>query len=140
MIAPLLVATEDHFSGRCLKNTRYRRIYRLTNHLSGIIDYHHCSVVEVCNTLVELLTLFQYENLHDLARQIDGFQSIGQFIDIQHLYAAELRHLVEVEIVRHDLGVNRMGKFNQLQIDLTNLGIVIFNKLDGNPGHLLNSL
>src|SRR5205814_1722821 len=61
-------------------------------------------------------------------------------IDIQHLYAVELSHLVEIEVVGHDLTVVDLGQLDQLHVDFVHIGEVVFEDLHVQLAHFLDSL
>ena len=84
----------------------------LPDQTPGIIDHHHGSVVEIGDTLVVFLAFLQNEDAHRLTRQHDGLQRIGKFVDVQDVYAAELCHLVEIEIVGNDDRVKLFPEFD----------------------------
>ncbi len=135
-----LVPSEDHFARRRLEDARDGRFDGLADHLTGIIDHDHRAVIEIGDTLIEFLALFQDEHLHRFARQINRLERIGEFIDVQNLDTAELRHLIQVEVVRNDLRVELFGEFDQLHVHFTQRRIVVFHELDRDPGHLLDPL
>src|SRR5262245_17329493 len=140
IVALFFVPAEDHLSGGRLKHAGDRRFDSLADHLAGVVHHNHRSVIEVRDALIEFLAFLQNENLHGLTRQIDRLESVREFVDIQHLNTAKLRDLVQIEVVGHDLRVELLGEFDQLHVHFANLWIVIFNKLDGDSSHLLNSL
>src|SRR5581483_1658784 len=80
------------------------------------------------------------EHTHQFTGKNDGLEGVGQFVDVEDLDAAEVRDLVEVEIVGHDLAVVDVGEFDQLHIDFANLGKVFEHNLHFDIRHLLNAL
>ena len=107
---------------------------------ASIVDHHHRSVVEIGHPLVELLALFQDEYAHALARQNDRLEGVCQFVDVQHLYALQLRELVEVEVVSDDLGIDVLSKLNQLQIHFLEARIIGFKNPHVEARHFLDLL
>ena len=134
------VAAEDHLARRGLKHAGHRRLDGLADHLPRIVHDDHGSVVEIGNALVEFLAFFQDEHLHGLARQIHRLQRIRELIDIEHLDAAKLSDLVQVEIVRHDLRVQFLRQLDELHIHFANRGVIVLHELHGNARHFLNPL
>src|SRR5262249_23558352 len=94
-----------------------------------IIHYNHRPVVEVGYPLVIFLAFFEDEDLHDFARQHDGLERIGQFVDVEHLDAAQVGDFVEVEIVGHDGRVELFAQFDQLQIHFAHVREIGFVNL-----------
>ena len=138
--APLFVTSKDHLARRCLQHAGYRRVDRLSDHLSRVVDNDHRPVIQVSDALIEFLAFLQNEDLHRFARQINRLQRVGKFVDIEHLDAAKLRDLVQIEIVGDDLRFEFLRQFDQLHIDFANRRIVVLDELHGDPRHLLNSL
>src|SRR5207342_3525141 len=75
-----------------------------------------------------------------LARQDDRLERVGQLVDVEHVDAAQLRDLVQVEVVRHDLAVQRTRQLNELEIDLADLGKIDVRDQHFHTRHLLNAL
>ena len=74
------------------------------------------------------------------ARQYHRFERIRQFIDVENLDAAQMRHLVEVEIVGHDRSIELFPQFDQLQVHLSHLREIRLVDLDDEPVILLDAL
>src|ERR1035441_3686085 len=55
----LLHLAEDHLAAGGLQHAGDGDLDRLADHLAGVIDHHHRSVVQVADALVELLALFE---------------------------------------------------------------------------------
>src|SRR5436190_5612513 len=138
--APLFVATENHFACRSLQHAGHRAIHGLADHLACIVDNDHRAVIQIGNALIEFLAFFKNEDLHGFAGQIDRLQRVSQFIDVEHFHAAQLSNLVQIEVIRHDLGFKFLGKLNELHVDFAHGRIVVLDKLDSDAGHLLNAL
>ena len=54
--------------------------------------------------------------------------------------AAELRDLIEVEIVGHHFTVKQLREFDQLHVDFANIREILFDDLHIQVRHLLNAL
>src|SRR5579859_3218561 len=132
--------TEDHLAGGGLQNAGHGNVDGLRDHLLGVIDHHHRSVVKVGDTLIEFFSLFEDEHSHDLAWQHDGLHRIGQLVDVEDHHAMQLRHLVKVEIVGHDLAIVNLGQLDQLHIHFAYGRKIFFHNLDIEMSHLLYSL
>src|SRR5712664_601026 len=132
--------SEDHLACRGLQNAGDRNVDGVRNHFFGVVHYHHGAVVEVGHALVEFLALFENEHSHDLARQYDRLHCVGQLVDVQDHYAVQLRDLVQVEIVRHDLTVVDLGQLDQLHIHFADVGKVVLHDLDIEMDHFLDAL
>src|SRR5204862_4955331 len=77
--------------------------------------------VEVSHTLVVFLAFLQDEDLHDLARQHDRLERVGELVDVEDVDAAQLRDLVQVEVIGDDFPLKRARELDQLEIDLANV-------------------
>src|SRR5262249_37810052 len=106
----------------------------------GVVDDHHGAVVKVRHALVVFLAFFQDEHAHGFARQDDRLERIGEFVDVEDFDALKLRDLVEVEVVGDDLSLVHLGQFNQLHVNFTNGGEVVFDDLDLEGRCLLQTL
>ena len=110
--APLFVASKDHLARCGLQNAGYRRVDRLSDHLSRIVNNDHCPVIQVSDALIEFLAFFQNEHLHRFPGQVNGLERVGKLVDIEDLDAAKLRDLVQIEIIRYDLRFEFPGEFD----------------------------
>ena len=117
-------AAEDHLAGGRLQDARYGDVGVLADHAARVFHHDHRPVIEVGDALVVLLALLQDEDAHRLAGQHDGLEGVRQFVDVQDLYAVELRHLVEIEVVRDDDAVETLREFEQLEVNLLHGGDV----------------
>src|SRR2546421_6562238 len=108
--------SKNHFAGRSLQDTRDRDISVLTDQTARVINYYHRAVIEVCDTLIVFLSLFENENAHRLAWQDDRLEAVGEFIDVQNIHAAKLSDLIQIEIICDDYGVELFAEFDQFQI------------------------
>jgi hypothetical protein len=131
---------EDHLSRSGLQHARHHDVDGLADHLARVIHDDHGAVVEVGDALVVLLAFLQDEYLHQLARQDHRLERVGELVDVQHLDAAELRHLVQVEIVGDDLSLQRPRQLDQLQIDLAHVGEIDIGDHHVDARHLLDLL
>src|SRR5215204_4227698 len=133
-------SSEDHLPGRGLQHARHDHVDGLADHLARIIHDDHRPVVEIGDALVVFLPFLEDEYLHDLARQHDRLERIGELVDIQHLDAAQLRNFVQVEIVGDDLALQRTRQLDQLQIDFAHVREVHVGDGDFHARHLLDLL
>src|ERR1039457_6153744 len=85
-------------------------------------------------------TFLQNEDPHGLARQHDGLERIGQFVDVEHLHAMQLGDLVQIEVVGDDLRVVDLGQLDQLHVHLADMREIVLDDLDVEVGHLLDAL
>src|SRR6185436_562747 len=76
----------------------------------------------------------------DLARQHDRLERVGELVDVEHGDAAQLRDLVQIEVVGDYLAVECSRQLDQLQIDLANLREVDVGDHHRDAGHLLDLL
>jgi hypothetical protein len=72
--------------------------------------------------------------------QDDRLERVRQLVDVQHVDAAQLRHLVEIEVVRDDLPLERARELDQLQVDFAHLGKIEVRDRDFHARHLLDLL
>src|SRR5262249_47909962 len=133
-------AAEDHLAGSRLQDAGDDDVDRFADHLARVVDDHHRSVVEVGDALVVLLAFLEDEHLHQLAGQHHRLQRVGQLVDVEHVDAAQLRDLVQVEIVGDDLALERARELDQFQIDFADVGKVEIGDRDLDAGHLLDLL
>src|SRR3981081_4500257 len=129
-VRAIVELTEDHLAGGGLENAGDGNIDGLRDHFLGVIDHHHGSVVEIGYTLIEFFPLFEDEYAHDLAWQHDGFHRIGELVNIEDHHAVQLRHLVEVEIVGHDLAIVNLSQLDQLHIHFADSGKIFLHNLN----------
>ena len=95
-----------------------------------MVDDDHRAVVEVGDALPGFLSLTHDLYTHRLAGQDDRLQRVGQLVDVEHGYAAELGHLVEVVIVRQHLGAQRLAELDEFAVDLAHVRKVGIGDLD----------
>src|SRR5271156_6497166 len=136
----LIPLAEDHLAGRGLQDGGDGDVDGLANHFARIIDYDHGSVIEVGDALVKLFAFFQDEYPHDFTGQNDGLERVGQFVDIEHGHALQLRDFVQIEIVGQNLAVINLGEFDQLHIDFADAGKVVFHNLNLHRSRFLQAL
>src|SRR6185312_1426010 len=136
----LIPLSKNHFSGRGLQHRGDRDVDSLAHHLSGVVHHHHGPVVEIGHALVVFLAFLQDEDPHGLAGQNDRLQRVGQFVDIQHRDALQLRHLVQVEVVGDDFAFIQLGQFDQLQVHFPDGREVILDDLYLERRDLLQAL
>src|SRR5262249_83849 len=86
------------------------------------------------------LAFLQNEDLHQLARQHDRLERVRELVHVQHVDAAQLRYLVQVEVVGDDLALQRARELDQLEVDLADLGKIEIGDHHFHAGHLLDLL
>src|SRR4029077_19025038 len=74
------------------------------------------------------------------AGEYNRLQSVGQLVDVQDRHAVQLRYLVQIEVVGHDLTVVDLGKLDQLHVHFMDIGKIILENLNVKLGHLLDAL
>ena len=119
--AGLDVAAEDHLAGGRLQHAGDDDVDGLADHLARVVDDDHRPVVEIGDALVVFLAFLEDEHLHDLAGQDHRLERVGELVDVQHVDAAQLRDLVQVEVVGDDLSLQRARQLDQLQIDFADV-------------------
>jgi hypothetical protein len=134
------VTAEDHLAGRRLQHTGDDDVDGLADHLARIVHDHHRPIVEIGDALVVFLALLEDEDLHDLAGENNRFERVRQLVDVEYFDAAQLRHLVEIEVVGDDLSLQRAGEFDQFQVYFADFRVVGVGNRHLDPGHLLNLL
>src|ERR1019366_599922 len=135
----LVVLAEDHLAGRGLEHAGHRDIDGLGDQLFGVVHHDHGAVIQVSDALVILLAFLEDEDPHGLAGQHDGFQRVGQLVDIEDLDAVKLGHLVQIEIVGDDLAIEHLGEFDELHVDFARLREIFSHDLHAEVRHLLNA-
>src|SRR5882724_8756819 len=136
----IVMPPENHFARSRLQHAGDSDVDRLRNQPTGIVDYDHGAVIKVCDSLIVFLAFLQNEHPHDLARQHHRPQSIGELVDVQHLYLVKLRDLVEVEVIGDDFAVVQLAELDQFLVDLARVRKVLFDDLHIDIGHLLKTL
>src|SRR3989442_186013 len=138
--SPFLVLAEDHLPGGGLQDAGDGNVDRLRNHLFGVVHHHHGAVIEVGDPLVIFLAFLEDEDPHDLTRQNDGLERVGELIDVQNREPLELRDLVQVEIVGDDFRLVQFCELNQLHVHVASLREVVLHNLHLHRAHLLHPL
>src|SRR5436190_3761834 len=133
-------APEDHLPRRRLQHAGDDDVDVLADHPARVVDDHHRPVVQVGDPLVVFLAFLQDEDLHELAGEDDRLERVGELVDVEDVDAAELGHLVQVEVVGDDLSLERAPELDQLQVDLAHFGKVDVGDGDVDAGHLLDLL
>src|SRR3984893_4141328 len=136
----LIPLAKDHLARGGLQDRGHRDVDGLANHLARVIDDHHGAVIEIGNALVVLFSFLQDEHPHNFARQNDGLERVGQFVDVEHGHTLQLRDFIEVEVVGDDLAFIQLGQFDELHIDFADAGEVIFHDLDLDRSRFLETL
>ena len=109
---------EDHLARRRLQHARHRDLDRAADRALALVHHDHRPVVEVGDALAGLLALLEHEDAQHLARQHHRLQRVRELVDVEHGDAAQLGHLVEVEVVGDDLAGEALGELDQLEVDL----------------------
>ena len=109
----------------------------LSYHAAGIVDYDHGTVIQIRDSLIVFFPFFQDENLHRLSGENDGFERVGQLVDVEDFDATELRDFVEIEIVGDNLGGHLLGELDEFEIHLFHIGVILLDNLHRDPGDRL---
>ena len=133
-------AAEDHLARGRLQHARHDDVDGLADHRPRVVDDHHRAVVQVGDTLVVFLAFLQDEHLHRLARQHDRLQRVRELVDVEHFHAAQLRDLVQVEVVGDDLALQRARQLDELEIHFLHVWEIRVRDDDIEAGHLLDAL
>ena len=139
-VRALVEAAEDHLARGGLQHAGHGDVDGLGDHLARVVHHHHGAVVEIGDALVVLLAFLEDEHADGFARQHHRLERIGQLVDIQHFDAAQLRDLVEVEIVGDDFAGVQLGQLDQLHVHFADVGEIVLHDLDVQLRHLLDSL
>ena len=99
-------AAEDHLARRRLQHAGDADLDRPAQRLLGLVHHHHGAVVEVADALARLLAFLDDEDLHQLAGQDHRLERVRELVDVEDGHAAQLRDLVEVEVVGDDLAAH----------------------------------
>ena len=110
--------SEDHFSGAGLNDTGDSDLDFLVQMSAPLLDDNHRAVLEIADTLARGFAGLDEADGHPFAGQYDGFQGVGQIIEIDDVDAAKIRDLVQVEIVGQDASVHFGGEVHKLGIDI----------------------
>ena len=136
----IIELAEDHFAGCSLEHAGDRDIDCLRDHPARVIDHHHRTVIQVSDSLIVFLALFKDKDAHRFAGEYNRLQRIRELVDVENLNAPQLGHLIEVEVIGHDLAAVDLSEFDELKIDFANLGEVIFDDADFEVRDLLDAL
>src|SRR5436189_76170 len=79
-------------------------------------------------------------DIHLLTRDADRLERIGKVVEIEDANPFQLRHPVEVVIIRHDGGTAGLCQLDELHIDLRNIGHVLVDKFDVDQRLLLQQV
>src|SRR6266508_2227098 len=131
-------APENHLARGGLKHRCHLSCDGFADHPARVVDHYHGAIIQIGHALVVLFPFFQDENLHRLPWQDYGLERVGQLINIEHIDSPKLRHFIEVEVVGDDLRPELLCQFDQLQIDLLHIGIILLHYLNRDPGHLFD--
>src|SRR5262249_7798772 len=83
----------------------------------------------------------QDKDFHGFTRQVDRLERIRKLVDIENFNAPQLCNLVQVEVIRYDLcPVQFLRQLYQLHVHFANLRIIVFDELNTDAGHLLDTL
>ena len=69
---------KNHLPSRSLQNTGNNNVHRQSRTPPGILNHHHCSIIEITDPLVVFLTLFNYLHTYRFTRQDHGLRRIRQ--------------------------------------------------------------
>ena len=78
---------ENHLTGGGLKDAGDGNVDSSRDHLLGVIHHHHRTVIQLSDSLVVLFAFLENDDAHRFARQNDGLEGIGEFINVQNLDA-----------------------------------------------------
>ena len=131
---------EDHPACRGLEHARDHDFHVLVDVPAAVLHDDHGAVVEVGDPLAGLLAFLEHEDAHALTRQGHGLESVGQVVDVQHLYALELGDLVQVEIVGDHFRPEFPGKGHKLAVHFADLGKIVLGDPDIHVPHLLDAV
>ena len=84
----------------------------------AVLNHHHRPVVHVAHTLPGLLAFLEDVDVQYFARQHHGLDRVGQLVDVQHGHALQLRHAVQVVVVRQHRALQLLSQHHQLVIHL----------------------
>src|SRR5208282_2128989 len=127
-------------SGGGLQDRSHGNVDGLANHFARVINDDHSAVIEIGDALVVLFSFFKNKYAHDFAREDDGLERVGQFVDVQHGHTLELGDFIEVEVVGDDLAFVKLGQFDELHIDFADAGEIVFHDLDLDRSRFLQTL
>src|SRR5487761_2140719 len=133
-------APEDHLAGGGLQHAGDGDVDGLGDHFARDVDHHHGTVVQVGDALVILLSFLEDKDAHQFSGEYNRFQGVGQVVDIQNLHAMQLGHLVQIEVIGDDLRIVDLGQFDELHIDVPDVGKVVLEDLNVQLRHLLDAL
>ena len=131
---------KDHLAAGGLEDAGDGDFDGTTDGASSMIDDDHGAVIEIADTLVVLLALFQDHDLHFFARQKDGAKSVGKIVDVEHLDVVNLGDFVEVEVIGDDARIPFAGQLQQLEIDLADGRKIVGDNLHLKAGNRLHTL
>ena len=134
------MAPEDHAPRGRLQHARHHDVEIPPDPRTRVVDDDHGAVVQIGHALVLFLAFLQDEHVHQLAREHDGAERIGEFVDVQNFHTAQLRDLVQVEVVRHDASEQGTRQLDQLHVDFLDLREVEIRDHDIDAGHLLDAV
>ena len=96
------------------------------------LDHYHGAIVQVGHPLAQFLALLDYVDAHFLARQHDGLEGVGQFVDVKHLHPLKFRHPIEVIVGCQDRALHGAGHLHQHGVNLVTVGNAHVQDVQGN--------
>ena len=84
----------------------------------ALLDHDHRAVVQVADALADLVARLDQPDRHGLAGQGHRLQGVGQLVEVDDLDALQLGDLVQVEVVGHHPGAERLGQDHQPLVHL----------------------
>src|SRR6202051_2760316 len=108
---------EDHSAGDGLQDARYLHVGVLADQTAPVFDYDHRPVVEIPDTLMRFFAVAHDGDVHLFAGQYDGLDGAGQFVDVEHRHAFDLRDPVEIVVVGNESAVAFARQPHQLRVD-----------------------
>src|SRR5579883_1638824 len=115
---------EDHPASDRLQHAGHDDVRFLTDEPAAVLDHDHGAVVEIADTLVRLLAVTNDLHVQLFSGKHDGFNGIGEFIDVEDCDALHVRDAVEVVIVREQFASEILCQPDQLGIRAPNIRVV----------------
>src|SRR5262249_25617807 len=90
---------EDHPTGIGLQHAGDGDAHLVAYGPTPLLHHHHGAVVEVADTLADLVALLDDADRQALAGQRHQLEGVGQLVEVDDVHPLQLADLVEVEVV-----------------------------------------
>src|SRR5256885_5343780 len=121
---------EDHPPGRRLQHRRDDDPDGLVHVAPAVLHHDHGAVIQVGDPLVLLFPFLDHLDVHLLTGDDDRLERVGEVVEVEDANPFQLRHPVEVVIIRHDGGGSGLFQLDVRHVDFSDIGHVLVDKFN----------